>query len=124
MGSPWAARHPAQTRGLHATEAQICVESDKRNPRPAPEQAAGELAPSPSVVVLGEHGVQPGTGLVVLPAGDHDPRGQAPQVALRPKPAGQMAAQRVRFGEEACEDEGRPGHSVIVSAFSGSREMG
>lgn len=44
----------------------------------------------PAVEVPAGHGVQPGNGLSLLPTGDQDPLLQAPQVALAPKPAGQM----------------------------------
>mgnify|MGYP001811149257 CR=1 FL=1 len=53
-------------------------------------QATAFVAPSPAVEVPFRHAVQPGAGLVALPAGDQVPLEQTPHVALRPKPALQM----------------------------------
>lgn len=47
----------------------------------SPVQLAAEGAPAAGVVRLAGQGVQPlGPGLVVLPAGDQEPRGQAPHM--------------------------------------------
>lgn len=48
------------------------------------------LDPGSAVLLPAGQGVQPGAGAVLLPAADVAPMGQAPQVASRPLPAGQI----------------------------------